>query len=1035
MIRAALRHPISVLVAVCAIVLFSVLSLRTIPIDIFPKLDLPTVYIAQPYGGLSPAQMEGYVSYYYEYHLLYVNGIKSVESKSIQGATLIKCQFHPGTSMEQSLAEVVAQVNRSRAFMPPGTVPPFVMRFDASSVAVGQLVFSSPTRTLSEIADLALNKVRPMFSALPGVSAPPPFGSSQRTVVIRIAPDRLRAYGFSPDEVVQAISTANVITPAGNIRVGDQTLITPTNGVVDKISELERLPLRLGAGPTVLLRDLATVDNATDIATGYALINGKRAIYIPVTKRADASTWDVVQTLKAALPDMQAAIPDDIRISYEFDQSTYVANALRNLLVEALLGALLTGLMVFLFLQDRRGALVVVLTIPIALLTAVIALRLFGQTINIMTLGGLALAVGILVDEATVTIENIHKHLEQGGELRRSVWEAAREIAVPKLLILLCVLSVFVPSAFMTGMPKSLFMPLALAVGLAMVASFVLSQTLVPVLANYWKLAPHDPNSSRFGQGFARVQERYRRLLDRLFVKTRMVLVLYALLVAVTAWVGMSLIGTDVFPQAESGQFQLRLRLPTGTRLERTEVAMKRLLTVVDSAAGPGNVLISSAFVGVPPPNFPVNLIHLWSSGPHEGVALVRLKQDAPPMGMLKELIRSRVAQVLPEARISFEPADLVDKVISQGSPTPIEVAVLGLDLVQSRAIATRIRQRMDSLPILRDVQLGIPLDQPTLRIDVDRERAGQLGLTMLDVGRSLTAATSSSRYTTPNYWLDASSGVAYQVQVEVPQFKMNAPEEVGNIPLTAEGNSSRVRDVAALTPGVSVGEYDRLNQQRMVTITANTHDCDLGSALRAVEKIVAAEGELPKGSKVLLRGQAETLKQTQSELQAGLALAVVVIFLLLAAYFQRPGLALAVVAVAPAVVVGSLLALLLTGQSLNIQSYTGAIMAIGVSIANSVFLITAARSDHQAGADGPNAARGAARRRLRPILMTTLAMSAGMLPMALGLGEGGGQTAPLGIAVIGGLLCSTLATLLVLPLLFASITKRAYRSPSQLPQ
>src|SRR5215207_6266459 len=485
LIQFALRKPVTIIVAVVAILFFSILTIRKSPIDIFPTINAPTIYVAQTYGGLSPQQMEGFITSYYEYHFLYITGIKAVESKSIQGLSLIKLQFHEGTDMANAMAEVISYATRSRSFMPPGTLPPFVMRYDAGSVPIGQLVFSSPSRSLNEIQDLALFKVRPMFASLSGVSAPPPFGGNQRTIIIKADPERLRSYNLTPDEVVTAIAKNNSILPAGNIRVGDKTIITSSNSVVDNFKELETVLVKNVNGTPVYVRDVATVENGADVTTGYALINGKRSVYIPVTKRADASTWDVVQQIKKALPDMQAAIPEDIKVSYEFDQSGYVINSLRSLLFEGLLGAVLTGLMVLLFLRDIRSAIIVIINIPLALLTSVVCLNLAGQTINIMTLGGLALAIGILVDEATVTIENIHHHLELGKSKPRAIFDACAEIATPTLLILLSILAVFVPALFMTGVPRSMFMPLSLAVGFAMIASFILSLTLVPVLSNW----------------------------------------------------------------------------------------------------------------------------------------------------------------------------------------------------------------------------------------------------------------------------------------------------------------------------------------------------------------------------------------------------------------------------------------------------------------------------------------------------------------------------------------------------------------------
>src|SRR2546426_6104417 len=485
LINIALRRPIMIIVLVIGIALCSILAYRRMSIDIFPSLDLPVIYVAQPYGGMNPAQMESFLVSYYEYHFLYITGIEHVESKSIQGTGLCKLYFHPGTDMSTALAQVVSYVERARAFMPPGTVSPFVVRFDVGSVPVGQLVFSSDTRSNAEIQDLALFKVRPVFSTLPGVSAPPPFGGNTRTVVIHADPDKLRSYNMSPEEVTKAIASGNTVLPSGNVRTGDLNRIAAVNSIVPQIKELADLPIRAGSGPTVFVRDIGTVENSSDILTGYALVNGRRTVYIPVTKRADASTLDVVNRVKSELPRMQSLLPDDIKVSFEFDQSTYVKNSIRGLVIEGALGAILTGLMVLLFLRDLRSSLIVVTTIPFALLTAVVALWLAGQTINIMTLGGLALAIGILVDEATVAIENIHTHLSRGEPRARAVLEAGRETVVPLMLAMLAVLAVFVPSFFMVGISRALFVPLSLAVGFAMLASYVLSTTVVPVLATW----------------------------------------------------------------------------------------------------------------------------------------------------------------------------------------------------------------------------------------------------------------------------------------------------------------------------------------------------------------------------------------------------------------------------------------------------------------------------------------------------------------------------------------------------------------------
>ncbi|MCC2671155.1 MAG: swrC, partial [Armatimonadetes bacterium] len=553
---AALRRPITVLVAIIALALGAWMAVQRMRVDILPELGVPVVYVAQPYGGMDPAQMEGYITYYYEYHFLYVTGIEHVESRSIQGAALLKLYFHPGTNMGQALAETISYVNRARAFMPPGTVPPFVTRFDAGSVPVGNLVFASESRSLGEMQDLALNRVRPEFSRLPGVSAPPPFGGTQRTIVVNVDPERLRAYNMSPDEVVKALASANTISPSGVIRIGDRMPMVPVNSIVTGAKDLENVPIRSGATP-IFLRDVGNVKDSSDIPTAYALVNGRRTVYIPVTKRADASTLEVVRTVRENLPRFQGLIPDDIQVSFQFDQSPYVARAIQGLTMEALLGALLTGLMVLLFLRDVRSALVVVVNIPLALLAAVIALWGAGQSLNVMTLGGLALAVGILVDEATVSIENVHTHLAQGKPLARAVLDASNETQGPRFLAMVCVLAVFVPSFFMAGVGRALFVPLSLAVGFAMVASYFLSSTFVPVLATWiLKHKPHPVDAAPRRDPFAALQARYGRSLSRA-MGGRWVLVLAYLAVSAAVLIGFgSQLGSEIFPNVDTGQFR-----------------------------------------------------------------------------------------------------------------------------------------------------------------------------------------------------------------------------------------------------------------------------------------------------------------------------------------------------------------------------------------------------------------------------------------------------------------------------------------------
>ena len=1029
LIRTALRRPVTILVAVIAIALTSVFAVSRMRADIFPDLNLPVIYVAQPYGGMSPAQMEGYITYYYEYHFLYVNGIESVESKSIQNTALLKLTFHPGTDMSQALAQTIGYVNRARAFMPPGTVGPFIMRFDAGTVPVGYLVFSSDQRSLGEIQDLALNRVRPQFATLPGLTSPPPFGGSQRTIVIRVDPDRLRSYGMAPDEVIQAVTQGNVIMPSGSINIGDETRITPVNSVVTGINDLLQLPIRTGAGPPIFVRDIGSVTDSTDIPTAYALVNGRRAVYIPVTKRPDASTLDVVRDVKANLGRFQALVPDDIKVSYELDQSKNVSGALQAVVREGIIGAILAGLMVFLFLGDWRSSAIVVITIPFALLTGVIALWGAGQTINIMTLGGLALAVGILVDEATVAIENIHTHLAEGKPVALGVFDASVEVVVPRLLAMLSVVAVFVPSFFMTGVSQSLFVPLSLAVGFSMIASYFLSSSLVPVLS-VWFLAKHHPptDAATKKPWVDRMRDGLARTLRRLAPARVLLVAGYVLMtIAIVAGVGLTL-GREIFPSGGVHGFQLRFRGVAGMKFESTERLADDVLDEIKRAAGPEHVEITLGYVGVQPSSYPINTIFLWTGGSQEGVLQVALTSGFKrPIVDLEEELRRRFHDRFPKAQFSFEPGDIVNRIMNFGAPTPVQVAIMGPDFAASRTYATKVQEELRRITTLRDLQVDQALDYPAVQINVNRELAGQLGVTVDQVGRSFATATSSSRFVAPNYWADPRTGIAFQVQVEIPQPRMTSLDDLRVVPVTANrAMHPLLGDVAKIENATIVGEYDRFNGQRMITLSANVVGEDLGRTANRVDAAIARAGAVPRGASVTIRGQLAAMRETFRNISAGLVVAVVVIFLLLAATFQSLRLALVVVSTVPAVLTGVVLMLVATRTTLNVESFMGAIMAIGVAVANAILLVTFAEQARRRGGTALDAAIEAARSRMRPVVMTSAAMIAGMMPMALAFGEGAEATAPLGRAVIGGLAMATLATLIVVPSVFSLVQQSA---------
>jgi multidrug efflux pump subunit AcrB len=1041
---------------VAGLFFFGIGAIRDIKIDILPTMNLPVIYIAHPFGGYTPTQMESYFGKAYINILLFANGIKSIETKNVQGLMLMKLTYYEGTNMAQAASELSALSNRAQAIFPPGSQPPFIIRFDASSLPVGQLVLSSPIRSNNELQDIANTYVRSSFTAIPGLLAPAPFGGSPRTIEINVDPVLLRSHNLTVDQIVDAVRINNQTAPPGNVRIGNKNYLTPTNYTIKQIKDFENIPLFKGGVQNLYLRDVATVKDGADATAGYALINGKRSVYLSIAKSGDASTWEVVKKLKENLPSIQNSLPEDVTLSYEFDQSVYVINAVKSLISEGAIGAILTGLMVLLFLGDRRAAIIVILTIPTSIIAGVLFLKLFGQTINIMSLSGLALAIGILVDESTVTIENIHQHLDMGKPKALAIWDACKEIALPKLLILLCILAVFAPAFTMTGIPGALFLPLALAIGFSMIISFILSQTFVPIMAN-WLMKDHpvhkhgknitddeaefrdsgltmESEADTLNQkrvlvtdgpthkvaAFDHFRNRFMRFLNRLLVYKKPIVLLYLLVFTGAAVLLLNFIGRDVLPKVNSSQFQLRMQAPDGTRLERTEEKAQMVLAELKKLVGPEHIAISSVYIGQHPATYSVNPIYLFMSGPQEAVFQVGLKDYHTNMDEFKDEIRAHIKKIDPTLKLSFEPIELTDKVLSQGSTTPVEVRISGRNKKANEAYATKIIRELKGIDYLRDIQIAQPIKYPSLNINIDRVRAAQLGVDMNDVSRSLIASTSSSRYTDKNVWLDEKIGLTYSVQVQVPFNQMSSKDNIGEIPLLKNASRPVLSDVATITPDTTYGENDNVGATPYLSVTANLNNMDLGTASKDIDKAIKAVGELPRGLIIKPVGLINVLADTLNSLQSGLLVAIVVIFLMLSANFQSFKVPLIILTTVPAVVLGALILLMATGSTLNLQSYMGIIMSVGVSIANAVLLITNAEHLRKHNGNALESAREAAALRLRPIIMTSVAMVAGMLPMAIGHGEGGDQVSPLGRAVIGGLIASTFAVLVILPLVFA---------------
>jgi multidrug efflux pump subunit AcrB len=1054
----AMKRPVTTLMLVVALVAGGVLAYTRMRVDIFPSLNTPKIYVFLDYIGMSPDQVEGFIVNQIELYFQYVDGIQDIDTRNIQQVALCKLSFFPGTDMGQAMAQVVAMSDRAMSWMPKGTLPPMIMRMDAGSVPVGYLVLESQQTSLGRMGDLAQNVIRPLVQKyVPGTVAISPFGPNMRSIVISVDPQKLLAYNLTPQQVIDALATGNTIIPAGNIYVKDSMPVVANNATVVDIKRLGDIPLRLERN--VYVRDVATIQDDTDITYGYALVNGKKSVYLPIIKKDTGSTLTVVADIHKSMQLFRDAVSKDVSVNFEFDESPTVRAAVDSVATEGMIGAGLTGLMILLFLRDPRSVIVVVANIPLALLGSLLGLWITGNTINIMSLGGMALAIGILVDEATVTIENVHVQMGQTPKVATAVLHASNATAVPRLLALLCILSVFIPAFIMADPLRSLFMPLTLGVGFAMISSYLLSSTFVPILCV--ALLKHHGGHGKETRGlFDRLLSVYGAIVGW-FVRLRWLTVpLYlAACGLVLGLVGMQ-VGTELFPQIDSGEFVLRFRPPPGSNFELTREMAVKCLEEVKREAKPENIAISMGYVGQVAPNFGIDNMVLFMRGPDDGQLRVALREES---GIKLDEFRERLRKVFPErvvpwlqerleqgglshdeakrqagmATFGFEPGDIVTNVMSFGSLTPIAVRVVGTDLQLVRQHAEKIAAAMKRIPFLRDVQFEQTLDYPSVELIIDREKAGLSGTRVADVAHAIVMATASTRFASLNYWVDVTTGFDYLVQIQVPPLRIDEPEDVEILPLESVNPlvNLLVRDVATVRRGVRPGELDRDMSQRYVTLTANVEGEDMGRASRQVAQAIAAAGEAPRGVRVEPMGQLPPMIEMFQALGIGLAVAVFVIFVLLTAYFQSPRLALVSIGAVPGVLAGIATVLFLTNTSLNIESFMGSIMCLGVSVSNSVMLVTFIDEHWKKGLPATEAATLGASERLRPILMTACAMTVGMVPMALALERGSQMQAPLGLAVIGGLVSSTFATLLVVPSIFSVVIgRRVARSVSIYP-
>ncbi len=1044
LVATALRRPITVVILIVGVLLAAGMAVVRMPRDILPSIGIPTLYLAEDYEGMTPEMMEAFITYYFEYMALYVENIKAIEDKNVQGEMVMKLTFNEGTDIAAVLAEMSAFATRALAFMPPGIFPPFLVHLDAGSLPVGYVVVSYKDKgrqrgelsldELSHLQDEAMNRVRPYFATLPGLSSPAPFGASEPTVVLFADPQKLQKHFLSPLDVAKAMNTGEVVLPPGNIYSGPNYPMVSANYYAKSFQDIMAVPLRLATVPTITLGDVSKIKFVSNIQRGYAEYNGRRCAYLPVVKVGNASTLDVVNGVKASLPTFRELVPKNMNVDYVFDQSVYVVEAIKSLFTEGLLEAFLVGLVVFLFLRDFKSVFLVCSNIPLALMGGLLLLWLASQTVNIMTLGGLALSIAILVDQGIVTIENIFSHLGRGKSIAKASLDGATETVTPNLLATACIMAVFLPALFMKEVARALFVPLSLSVGFALLCSFVLSSSFVPISAIWIQIKAHEAHADG---PFERFRRTYTKLLSGLIRARVLVVASYLAAASLAALWVFTHIGRDIFPPAEMSQFRMHLSAPAGSSIETTEAMTNQVLADVNKIAGPGAHTIG--YVGMQSPDYAANLIYQFTSGPEESIVNVDLdkkkKWDIPA---IKEHLRELIAKDVPQMSVSFEPSDLVSQILAQGSPTPVELAVTGTDFKADRAYADKFLAALKALPGFRDVRYEEPLDYPAAKIHIDRYKAGTLGFTVDKIADSVENYTMSSRYNHRTFWADLAHGVGYMVQTQIDQHLTDSLAKLRNmlIPLhhgDLYGGAVPLKDFATVSTGTIVGEYDRLNGEREIMISANLHNLDLGHASRMVAKVIKGLAkERPRGVWVQLRGEAPALGSLFSGLQTGLAMAVVVILILLSAYFQSPALAATVLSTTPAVLLGCGGILMLTGDTLNIQSYIGIIMCLGVAGANAIMLCVFAEHARLRGKAAAEAAIEGASQRLRPILMTALAMLAGMLPMALGLSESGKQSAPLGRAVFGGLLMATAATLLILPCFYAILRRKAsIKTPS----
>jgi CzcA family heavy metal efflux pump len=1041
-VRLALRRPYTFVVASILILILGVVAILRTPVDIFPNIDIPVINVAWQYTGLSPQEMANRVVYPYERSLTTtVNDIEHIESQSLNGVAVIKIYFHEKTQIAAAIAQVTAISQSAVRNLPPGITPPFIITYNASSVPILQLGLSDPHATEQQLSDMGQNFIRVALISVPGTAIPYPYGGKQRNIMVDLNTSALQSKGLSPVDVVNAINNQNLIVPSGTAKIGSFEYEVETNSSPESIAELNDLPIKTVGGSTIYIHDVAFVRDGYTPQTNIVRVNGARAALLSILKLGDASTLTVISDVRKRLSTIEPTLPQHVNIRALSDQSIFVKASINGVVREGVIAACLTGLMILVFLGSWRSTVIIAVSIPLSVLTSLIVMSAIGETINIMTLGGLALAVGILVDDATVEVENVNRNLDQGKEIIQAILDGASQIAVPALVSTLSICIVFVPMFFLSGVPKYLFAPLAEAVVFAMLASYLLSRTLVPTMARYLLIEQTEEErkekteksrnplvrmQSKFETGFESFREQYHRVLESSIRHRKLFIVLF-LSFCILSFALIPLVGQDFFPSVDSGEFKLHLRAPTGTRIEDVAALCDRVENEIRAEIPAGELVTILDNIGLPYSN--LNLSYSTSApiGPGDADIQVELAPNHDPTKRYVRDLRAKLGRDFPGVTFYELPVDIVTQILNFGLPAPIDIQVVGRNLTANRDFAEKLLNELKFIPGMVDLRIQQPFNYPRLKINVDRTKASEVGFTQRDVAQNLLVALSGSFQTAPAYWLDPRTGVTYSITTQTPQYRVNTLQDLENIPI-ANGSAPPqiMAGLSSFTRGAEMGVVTHYDVQSVIDIFGGVDGRDLGAVARDIKPVLAqSEKNLPTGSQIFVRGQIQTMNSSFIGLLAGLGFSIVLVYLLIVVNFQSWLDPFIILMALPAALAGIVWFLFVTGTTISVPALTGAIMCMGVATSNSILLVSFSKERLEAGKAASEAALEAGFTRFRPVLMTALAMVIGMLPMSLGLGEGGEQNAPLGRAVIGGLLFATVATLFFVPVVFSVVHGR----------